>query len=66
MPVSRWTKDMKISFWKLLLRYLVKMLLVNRLPSRKPRKPSVQTRLMVCVSVLRLYARKGCIGPVMV
>ena len=66
MPVRKRTKDMKLSFLQLVVRYLVKMLLVKRLPSRKPEKPSVQTRLMVCVSVLRLYARYGCIGPVMV
>jgi len=46
-PVSKWTNDMKLSFLKLVVRYLVKMLLVKRLPSRKPKKPSVHTRLIV-------------------
>ena len=53
-PVRKRTRDMKLSFFWLVVRYLVKMLLVKRLPSKNPENPSVQTRLIVCVSVLRL------------
>ena len=54
MPVRRRTRDIKLSFLQLVVRYLVKMLLVKKLPSRNPEKPSVQTRLIVLISVLRL------------
>ena len=54
MPVRRRTRDMKLSFLQLVVRYLVKMLLVKKLPRRNPEKPSVQTRLIVLISVLRL------------
>ena len=54
MPVRRRTRDMKLSFLQLVVRYLVKMLLVKKLPRRNPEKPSVQTRLIVFISVLRL------------
>ena len=54
MPVRRRTRDMKLSFLQLVVRYLVKMLLVKKLPRRNPEKPSVQTRLIVFMSVLRL------------
>ena len=53
-PVRRRMDDMKLSFMRLLVRYLVKMWLVRMLPMRKPEKPRVQTRLMVCVLVCRL------------
>ena len=54
MPVRRRTRDIKLSFLQLVVRYLVKILLVKKLPSRNPEKPSVQTRLIVLISVLRL------------
>ena len=54
MPVRRRTRDMKLSFLQLVVRYLVKMLLVKKLPRRNPENPSVQTRLIVLMSVLRL------------
>ena len=54
MPVRRRTRDIKLSFLQLVVRYLVKMLLVKKLPRRNPEKPSVQTRLIVLISVLRL------------
>ena len=54
MPVRRRTRDMKLSFLQLVVRYLVKMLLVKKLPMRNPEKPSVQTRLIVLISVPRL------------
>ena len=54
MPVRKRTRDMKLSFLQLVVRYLVKMLLVKKLPRRNPEKPSVQTRLIVLISVLRL------------
>ena len=65
-PVSNITRLRNNNFLTEVTRYLVKMWLVIKLPNRKPRKPRVQTRLMVCVLVCRLYARKGCMGPVMV
>ena len=46
-PVRSRIDDMKLSFSWLLVRYLVKMWLVIRLPTRKPRKPRVHTKLMV-------------------
>ena len=63
-PVRRRMDDMKLSFMRLLVRYLVKMWLVRMLPMRNPEKPRVHTRLMVEVSVTKLKARYGCIGPV--
>ena len=62
-PVTARMADMKPSFMRLVVRSLVKMWLVRMLPRRKPEKPRVQTRVMVEVSVPRLYARYGCIGP---
>ena len=53
-PVRSITELMNISFLRDVLRYLVKMWLVIRLPIRKPRKPRVHTRFMVWVSVYRL------------
>ena len=53
-PVRKRTRDIKLSFFWLVVRCLVKILLVKRLPSKNPENPSVQTRLIVCVSVLRL------------
>ena len=53
-PVRSITELMNISFLRDVLRYLVKMWLVMRLPIRKPRKPRVHTKLMVWVSVCRL------------
>ena len=46
-PVRSITELMKTSFRKDVLRYLVKMWLVIRLPTRKPRKPRVHTKLIV-------------------
>ena len=53
-PVRRRMEDMKLSFMRLLVRYLVKMWLVRMLPIRNPEKPRVHTRLMVDVSVAKL------------
>ena len=53
-PVSSITELMNISFLREVLRYLVNMWLVMRLPTRKPRNPRVHTRLIVWVSVCRL------------
>ena len=53
-PVRSITELMNISFLRDVLRYLVKMWLAIRLPTRKPRKPRVHTRFMVWVSVFRL------------
>ena len=53
-PVRRRMDDMKLSFMRLLVRYLVKMWLVRMLPMRNPEKPRVHTRLMVDVSVAKL------------
>ena len=53
-PVISMTRLRNINFLAEVTRYFVKMWLVMRLPSRKPRKPRVHTRLMVWVSVWRL------------
>ena len=63
-PVRSITELMNISFLRDVLRYLVKMWLGRMLPMRNPEKPRVHTRLIVDVSVAKLYARYGCIGPV--
>ena len=53
-PVSSMTRLRNNNFLTEVTRYLVKMWLVIKLPNRKPRKPRVHTRLMVCVFVWRL------------